>query len=227
MLGIDQVAYSSHLKHINPHVRIGLPLIWLVLMIFLGQPMLYAVTFVFMVIATLWKGSVPVKLYIKALLAPAFFVLTAVLGILFVSSPGMDQVIWQFHLGKWLLYLTDASLMTAAITLERAFASVSLVYFIACHAPIWEIGLYMRRLKVPKDFVELFVLCYRFVFILLEEAGAMLEAQQLRLGYGSVERAFKDLGMLIGQLLIRTLLRARAMEEGLSLRLYDGEFHLE
>ncbi len=227
MLGIDQVAYCSPLKHINPHVRIGLPLVWLVLMILIGQPILYAITFIIMVMATLWKGSVPAKLYIKALLAPAFFVLTAVLGILFVSNPGLETVIWQFHIGKWILYLTDTSLMTGVTTVERAFASVSLVYFIACHAPIWEIGLYMRRLKVPKDFVELFVLCYRFVFILLEEAGAMLEAQQLRLGYGSIERGFKDLGMLIGQLLIRTLLRARAMEEGLSLRLYDGEFHLE
>lgn len=227
MLGIDQVAYSSPLKHISPHVRIGLPVLWLVVMIFLGQPMLYGITFVVMVMATLWKRSVPVKLYLKALLAPAFFVLTAVLGILWVTNPGMDAVIWKVELGGLNLFLTDSSLNTAVITLERAFASVSLVYFIACHAPIWEVGLYMRRLKVPKDFVELFVLCYRFVFILLEEAGAMLEAQQLRLGYGSIERSFKDLGMLIGQLLLRTLLRARAMEEGLSLRLYDGEFHLE
>lgn len=227
MLGIDQVAYTSPLKHINPHVRIGLPVLWLVVMIFLGQPTVYAITFIFMVVATLWKRSVPVKLYLKALLAPAFFVLTAVLGILWVTNPGMEVVIWKLVIGHWAFYLTDNSLHTAIITLERAFASVTLVYFVACHAPIWEIGLYMRRLKVPKDFVELFVLCYRFVFILLEEAGAMLEAQQLRLGYGSIERSFKDLGLLIGQLLLRTLLRAKAMEEGLSLRLYDGEFHLE
>lgn len=227
MLGIDQVAYSSPLKHIHPHVRIGLPVLWLVVMIFIGQPMIYAITFVGMVMATLWKRSVPVKLYLKALLAPAFFVVTAILGILWVTNPGMDAVIWQLAIGKWNFYLTEGSLRVATITLERAFASVAIVYFVACHAPIWEIGLYMRRLKVPKDFVELFVLCYRFVFILLEEAVAMLEAQQLRLGYGSIERSFKDLGMLIGQLLLRTLLRARAMEEGLSLRLYDGEFHLE
>ena len=227
MLGIDQVAYNSPLKSINPHIRIGLPLLWLILMAMIGNSILYGITFILMVAATICPKSVPAKLYLKALLAPAFFVITAVLGILFVTNPGSAQILWHFHVAKWTLYLTADSAHMGLVTVERAFASVSLVYFIACHAPIWEIGLYMRRLKVPKDFVELFVLCYRFVFILLEEAGAMMEAQQLRLGYGSVRGAFRDMGLLLGQLLIRTLLRARAMEEGLSLRLYEGEFHLE
>lgn len=227
MLGIDQVANNSPLKIINPHIRIGLPLVWLICMAMIGNSILYGITFIFMVAATTGPKSVPLKLYLNALLAPGFFVLTAGLGILFVTNPGSAQILWDFNLGKWTLYLTSDSAKIGLATIERAFASVTLVYFIACHAPVWEIGLYMRRLKVPKDFVELFILCYRFVFILLEEAGAMIEAQQLRLGYSSVRGAFRDMGLLLGQLLIRTLLRARGMEEGLSLRLYAGEFHLE
>lgn len=222
MLQIDRIAHASRLRKLHPHVRISLPLIGLVLMPFAGSVWLGLFVLLFTAFINLWHGEVPVKLYLESLLAPAFFVITAVIGILLVTNPGTEQVLWQWPGVS--LYVTKASLATSLLTISRAYGSLGLVYLIAFHTTIWELGQYMLHMRLPKTFVELFVLCYRFIFILLEEGYEMVHAQSLRLGYSSLKLSMSSLSLLISQLFIRTLLRVRAMEESLEMRHYNGDF---
>lgn len=222
MLQIDRIAHASRLRKLHPHVRITLPLIGLVLMPFAGSVWVGLSVFVLTTFINLWHGEVPVKLYLQSLLAPAFFVITAVIGILLVTNPGSEQVLWQWP--GLSLFVTEASLSTSLLTISRAYGSLGLVYLIAFHTTIWALGQYMLHMRLPKTFVELFVLCYRFIFILLEEGYEMVHAQSLRLGYSSLSLSMKSLSLLISQLFIRTLMRVRAMEDSLEMRHYDGDF---
>jgi cobalt/nickel transport system permease protein len=52
----------------------------------------------------------------------------------------------------------------------------------------------------------------------------MIMAQELRSGYDGVGNAFKSLSLLLGQLFLNTIIRAQEMEEGLQMRLYEGEY---
>lgn len=222
MLQIDRIAHASRLRKYSPHLRVSLPLILLVLMPFVqvgwvGVAVLLATSAI-----NLGLARVPFKIYVESLLAPAFFVATAVLGILVVTATGDSPVIWQF--GSLHLFITEESLNTSLLTISRAYGSLGLVYLIAFHNTIWEMGQYMMAVKLPKTFVELFVLCYRFIFILLEEGYEMVHAQDLRLGYSDLKISMNSLSLLISQLFIRTIMRARAMEESLEMRLYSGDF---
>lgn len=227
MLSIDRLAYGSGFKKLNPHMRIGVPILWMVAIQLINSPILYSMTFVVAATATLWHKVVPARLYLKALLVPAFFVVTALLGIIFVSTSNQTTPLWHGSLGIISLYVTEESLKIAVLACLRAFSSVTVVYFVVFNTPIWEIGVYMKRLKISATFVELFILCYRFLFVLLDEATSMAEAQVLRLGYSNLKLSFQSLSLLIGQLLIRSLLRAKSMEDSLNLRLYDGQFHMD
>lgn len=225
MLQIDRIAHTSRLRKYHYHLRITLPLLLLVMMPFVNAVWIGIATLLITSFINLWHGEIPVKLYLESLLAPAFFVITAVLGILLVTNAGSETVLW-----KWSgvsLYITEASLNTSILTISRAYGSLGLVYLIAFHTTIWELGQYMLHMRLPKTFVELFVLCYRFIFILLEEGYEMVHAQDLRLGYSSVKISMKSLSLLISQLFIRTLMRVRYMEDSLEMRLYQGDFLME
>jgi cobalt/nickel transport system permease protein len=225
VLQIDRIAHSSRLKKYHPHLRVSLPLVLLVLMPFVTTYWIGLATLVIASAINLWFGKVPIKLYLESLLAPAFFVITAILGILLVTNPGSDTVLWASH--GFSLYITKESLNTSILTVSRAYGSLGLVYLIAFHTTIWELGQYMLRARLPKTFVELFVLCYRFIFILLEEGYEMVHAQNLRLGYSDLKISMKSLSLLISQLFVRTLMRVRYMEDSLEMRLYQGDFLMD
>lgn len=222
MLQIDKIAHSSGLRQLNPHMRVTLPLVCLLLFSIFGNGYIGLCILVLTSLITLTVGRVPGRLYFQSLLAPAFFVLTAAIGILFVTAP--DTTGTLFQLGSLPLYMTNHTAQLTLQTIMRAYGSLSLVYLIAFHNTIWDLGQYMLAVKLPKTFVELFVLCYRFIFILLEEGYEMVHAQDLRLGYVRLNTSMKSLSLLISQLFIRTIMRARAMEDSLSMRLYTGEF---
>lgn len=225
MLQIDRIAHASRLRKYSPHLRISLPLVLLVLMPFVNNGWIGLVVLSATSCFNLILGQVPAKLYVESLLAPAFFVLTAVIGILLVTAPGESTILW--HPAQINVFITTDSLSTSLNTVARAYGSLGLVYLIAFHNTIWEMGQYMMRLRVPKTFVELFVLCYRFIFILLEEGYEMVHAQDLRLGYSDLKISMNSLSLLISQLFIRTIMRARAMEDSLDMRLYNGEFLMD
>lgn len=222
MLQIDKIAHASGLRQFNQHMRVTLPLACLVVFSIFGNGIVGMCLLALSSTITLTVGCVPGRLYFKSLLAPAFFVVTAAVGILFVTAPDSSEVLW--HMGSWPLYVTEKTLRLTLETIMRAYGSLSLVYLIAFHNTIWDLGQYMLVMKLPKTFVELFVLCYRFIFILLEEGYEMVHAQDLRLGYIRIDVSMKSLSLLISQLFIRTIMRARAMEDSLAMRLYTGDF---
>lgn len=225
MLQIDRIAYGSRLRKYSLHLRVSLPLVGLLLLPFAETPWIGLSVLAVSAVINLWLGGVPLKLFLQSLLAPAFFVVTAALGILLVTRPGSETVLWQLQTLS--LYITGDSLNTTLLTLSRAYGSLGLVYLIAFHTSIWELGQYMLHMRLPKTFVELFVLCYRFIFILLEEGYEMVHAQDLRLGYTDLKGSLQSLSLLISQLFIRTLMRVRYMEEALDMRLYQGEFLID
>jgi cobalt/nickel transport system permease protein len=81
----------------------------------------------------------------------------------------------------------------------------------------------LRRLGVPALFLELMVLAYRHIFILLESARQIRQAQSARLGYATGANAWRALAALGGSLLVRTTWRSRQIHQALLARGYEGE----
>ena len=81
----------------------------------------------------------------------------------------------------------------------------------------------LRRWHVPVLFVELMTLVYRFIFVLLETTQAMRTAQEARLGYSSVGRWLRSVGMLASNLYLRANTRATNLFTALSARGYTGD----
>lgn len=82
----------------------------------------------------------------------------------------------------------------------------------------------LRTLRVPRVFVLQLVLTYRYIGVLLEEAGRSVRAYSLRSpGQKGVHpRAW---GSFAGMLLLRTFARAQRVYDAMLCRHFDGEYH--
>ncbi|RMF89448.1 MAG: hypothetical protein D6733_06260, partial [Methanobacteriota archaeon] len=69
---------------------------------------------------------------------------------------------------------------------------------------------------------------YRYIFILMDEAGNMHSAQTLRLGNGGgVRRRMSSLGMLSATLFVRSMIRGQRVFHAMEARGFKGTYPLE
>jgi len=73
---------------------------------------------------------------------------------------------------------------------------------------------------------ELLLLMYRFIFSLLAIADELWIAQNSRCGYRTWKLGMRSLGILIGQLLQRTLVNYRQVSLSLASRGFNGELRV-
>jgi cobalt/nickel transport system permease protein len=110
----------------------------------------------------------------------------------------------------------------AAEVMLRAAASVSALLLLAATTPAPDLVRGLRRLGLPAEIAEIMLLTWHFLFLLLDQAGAIRIAQEARLGWFGPRRQVRSLGLLIAQLLPRALERARRLETGLAARGFHG-----
>jgi cobalt/nickel transport system permease protein len=78
------------------------------------------------------------------------------------------------------------------------------------------------RLGVPAAVVEVAGLVHRMLFLLLDTAGSVREAQAARLGYRTWRTAYRSVAGQAAAVFVAAFDRARRLEDGLALRGYDG-----
>jgi cobalt/nickel transport system permease protein len=100
------------------------------------------------------------------------------------------------------------------------------MYFILLTVPFTEILQILRQLRCPELVTELLLLMYRFIFSLLAIADELWIAQNSRCGYRTWKRGMHSLGILIGQLLQRTLENYRQVSLSLASRGFNGELRV-
>ena len=67
-----------------------------------------------------------------------------------------------------------------------------------------EIFKVLEDFKFPKVMLEISMLMYRYIFVSLDEAVTMYHSQQTRLGYTSLKKSYKSMGILIANIFIKT-----------------------
>ncbi len=123
------------------------------------------------------------------------------LGTLAVSG---GTVSFLSFLLKGLCCLTASFLLAATTTLDALCAA-------------------LRQLRLPRFFVTLLLLTFRYVSVMLDELAAMNTAYRLR-APGQNGIRFSAWGSFLGQLLLRSMDRAEELYASMQLRGFCGEF---
>ena len=121
-------------------------------------------------------------------------------------------------------FVVTAGMISMVTLMLKGIYSVLAAYLLIASTSIEKICSAMRMLHVPAILVTQVLLTYRYISVLLEEAGRIMEAYSLRAPRQKGVH-FKVWGSLAGQLLLRSMDRANNVYESMTLRGYQGEFY--
>jgi len=175
---------------------------------------------------TVLKGGTPLRFFIKLLLVPMFFLLIGVFTIAVNASKNPEGLLAAVPVvGTWIGF-SHTGLQDALRLFLKALGAVSCLYFLSLSTPMVDLLAALRRLRLPKLLVEIMELVYRFIFVLLETADTIYNAQSCRLGYSSLSTGYRSLGTLASMLFIKSYKRSDELYTALESRGYDGELNV-
>jgi cobalt/nickel transport system permease protein len=136
------------------------------------------------------------------------------------TTPG--ETLFPLELAGTALHATREGLLVGALAALRIFAATSVLVLLGMVAPAHALFRALLWFRVPRSFVEVGLLMYRFIFVLLDIAADMATAQTLRLGYHGAARSVRSVGNLAGAVLVKSLDQAARTSEAMVLRGYVG-----
>jgi len=117
----------------------------------------------------------------------------------------------------------SAGWLTFLSLLIRSTLMVTAGFLLIATTGIDDIARTLSMLRVPSVFVLLFLLTYRYIFVLMDEAGRLVKAYHMRApGQSGVK--IKVWGSMVGQLLLRTFNRAQAIYQSMIFKGYNGRY---
>lgn len=230
-LQIDTLAYTNKLRRLPPEQKLLFAIALLVLT-YVAQVPVQLLIALWMGIWTVVYARIPASIYLKLMSIPAGFWLSSmpaliISGVATANCTEVQTDVWKgLTVGGYYLYLSSHGMQQAGELLARAIASTSCLYFVMLTVPFIELLEILRRLRCPPLLTDLLLLMYRFIFTLLRTANELWTAQQSRNGYRTWKSSMNSLGILVGQLLQRTLMNYRQISLSLASRGFSGEFRV-
>lgn len=226
MISIDKLAYISELKDVNPIEKFIFSVVTMLMCIVLNNIPASIFILCLMSAITVFKAKIPIKIYIKLMLLPLVFLIIGIATIAINVTQNNNDLIFGFNIFNMRLGCTYESILTAAKLFFKSLGSVSCLYFLTLTTPVFEVLSVLKKFKVPKLFVELMGLIYRFIFVLLDTANMIYISQNSRLGYSTPKAGFKSLGQLVTMLFISSYKRSQDIYIAMESRCYDGDINL-
>jgi cobalt/nickel transport system permease protein len=161
-------------------------------------------------------SEVPWKALVKRLAPVLPFALMGGLGNLFF----MREPVLLFG-----GFCVSAGLISfAAIMLKAVLCAIAALLLIGS-TPFHVLCAQLRRLRVPAVFCVQLAMMYRYIAVLLAEASSMYTAYTLRSAGGQRGVRIKDMGPLLGRLLLRSMDRAGRVYHAMQCRGLQGLFY--
>lgn len=159
-------------------------------------------TVIILTLFSLFLIGIPIKVIILRMSAP----LGIALVILFIK-----------------IFFYRATLHNGLLIALKITGSTSAMLFLSMTTTLDKLLDASRYFRMPKVWVEICLIAYRYVFVLLEDASMVIDAQKVRLGYANLGVALRSIGTLAGAIIIRAYDQSVATYESMMLRGYKGE----
>ena len=226
MISIDKYAYQSKLRHIDPIQKVLFALLTLSVCVWANNELISVGVVLIMGCITAFAGGTPLRIFIRLLMVPVWFLLIGAITIAVGFSAEKEAFFAAIPIaGAWIGF-SRTGLEEALRLFLKALGAVSCLYFLSLSTPMVAFLAALRRLRVPGLLVELMGLVYRFIFVLLDTANTIHTAQSCRLGYSEISGAYRSLGMMASAVFIRSYKRSEELYTALESRGYEGELNV-
>ena len=162
---------------------------------------------------------VPVRRLLVRLSEPAFIV--AVLIAIRLLFGGKEPMAAWHVWGIDVTFYKDG-LASGLILGLRIISTVFVVAVLDFATPFTRLLGGLAWFRVPKGIIDTALFAYRYIFLLLEDATVIYNAQKNRLGYSSLRRALSSFGVLAAALVLKAFDGSQNAALAMTQRGYDG-----
>jgi cobalt/nickel transport system permease protein len=220
---LSEYLQTDHrLSRVDPRLKLGVALILLILVLTHGGfvfPLLMAGSS----LVLLLQMRIPFKAFLLRLLEPLFIVFMLVLlKTLFTGR----EVLASFSVWGWTVAAHQDGLLEGLRLGARIIGAVSIVTSLSFCTSFTHFMAGLSWFKVPQSLIEILMFAYRYIFVLLEEAQVIYQAQKNRFGYVTLARGFQSFGTLTGSLILKVFEHSQNVSVSMVQRGYDGNLPL-
>lgn len=225
MFGEQVAAQRGLLQQVDPRAKLVGLFVMLLAAALLRNIAALAVVYLLTLVAAALSG-LPLASYVKRvwLFVPLFTLVVVLPATLSIVTPG-DVVVplWTWH-GQPQGF-TAQGLATAALLVSRVAVSISLAVLLTLTTPWVRLLAALRALGVPRMFVLVIGMAYRYVFLLLGSVTEMYEARRARsVGAQRHDRSARSfLSATAGTLFGRSRLLSEQVHDAMVARGYRGD----
>ena len=219
---LDGYAHSNALRDVNTYFKVLFAIVTMLVSLISTSPVVPFLIFFILTGIIIFKAKIPYKFYLKFLSVPLIFALITFIFMAIFFGIGAHVL----DLGIFNLGITSDGFDLGLLVFARIMGGFSCLAFLALTTPMTEIFSVLGDIKIPQIVLEIAMLMYRFIFVFLDEAINMYHSQETRLGYSSIKKSYKSMGMLASNLFIKTWIKGEKAYLAMESRCYDGTIKL-
>jgi cobalt/nickel transport system permease protein len=220
---LSEYLQTDHrLSRVDPRLKLGTALILLVLVLThqgFGFPLLIAGGSAVLLL----QMRIPFQVYLLRLLEPLFIILMLVLLKTFFTG---REVLASVSFWGFTLAAHQDGLLEGLRLGARIIGAVSIVTTLSFCTSFTQFMAGLSWFKVPQVLIEILLFAYRYIFVLLEEAQVIYQAQKNRFGYVTAARGLQSFGTLTGSLILKVFEHSQNVSVAMVQRGYDGNLPL-
>lgn len=215
----DHFRRDHFLSRIDARIKL-IVVLALLLMVLSYQGMFFPLVIASGAMALCLNMRIPVRVLLLRFAQP-LFIAAVVLALKFFFT-GTDVIFSMNIFGIEIAGRRDG-LMEGLMIASRVVGGVSLVIALGFATPFLEFAGALSWLRVPRQFVEIMMFAYRYLFMFLEDGLTIYSAQKNRLGYAGIRKGLHSFGVLTGTLVLRGFEQSQKTSEAMIQRGYTGE----
>ena len=170
-------------------------------------------------LAGMFAMRMPPRVVVHRLAGPLALAALVLLMQTFMTGTTLMATI---DLGLCRLTATAEGFRAGTLIACRVLGSLGIAMLLCQGTPAAEILAALRWARVPRTWIEIAVLMYRYLHVFFEQATCIASAQRVRLGYSGLRRSFQSLGGLAGMVVLRSFDQAERSHEAMTARGYQG-----
>ncbi|MHB9096204.1 MAG: cobalt ECF transporter T component CbiQ [Syntrophales bacterium] len=209
---------DNALTRIDPRAKLLIALAALIAVVTAEGVVLPLVVFAFCLSAVAIL-RIPAKLVASRLAAPLSIVAVLVVIQTFVTG---KTPLFAFTLAGWQFTAKEEGFHQGTLLGAHVIGAVSVVFLLSIVTPAHRIFQALRWFRISRNWLEIAILMYRYIFVLMDRVTDLAAAQKLRLGYTARGRALKSFTALAGATIIHSIEQAQRTHDSMRLRGYRG-----
>ena len=225
MIIIDKLCYRSKLRYVSAAEKLLYAVSSLMICVLTRSYAAALIVFIANGILTVGKGKIPLSCYVRLLMIPIVFLIVGT-GAVFLNLSKVPMDAFAVPVGEIYITASRESAFWAVNLCITALAAVTCLYFLSLNTTMTDILGALRKMHMPRLLIELMMLIYRFVFILLHTASAIMTAQEARLGNRDYRTQLRAFGKMLTALFFISLRKANALYDAMEARGYDGTINV-